>query len=153
MPISTAEIKEALNQCACETLENLAFTEVVLAEVASLHLMKDQCLGARISLGPVGTLDLVMEKDFLAEVGGILFNPGPEELAADNLLDTVNEILNIIAGRFLEKWHEGQSDFIMGLPVAHLDLDEWNALPIRWVFANEGKPALAVGLAPSGITG
>ena len=139
-------ITEALNQSVCETLENLAFTEVMVAPDTSLNLKPVQCLGTRISLGNLGTMDLVLEKNFLEEIGGILFNAGPEGLEPDALPDTLNEILNIIAGRFLEKLFQGQSDFTMGLPEPHFDLKEWNTLPIRWVFNNDTGTALAFGV-------
>ena len=143
------QIDEALNQCACETLENLAFTEILPLDATTLRMNPDQCLGARISLGPVGSLDLILEKGFLAEVGGTLFSVGPEGLEAEALPDTLHEILNIIAGRFLEKLFQNHSDFEMGLPIEHFDPDEWNALPTRRIYANEGKIALAIGLGPT----
>ena len=147
MAYSDAQIMEALNQSTCETLENLAFTELVSTAEAALSLAPDACLGARIPLGEEGTLDLILEKRFLGEVGGTLFSAGPESLGREALADTLNEILNIIAGRFLEKLHQGASDFKMGLPSEHADFREWNALPLRQVFSVEGAQVMGVGLA------
>lgn len=148
MDDAAAGISEILKRAACESLENLAFTEVSPRGESRLEAAQDRYAGSRIGLGTMGTLDLVIGRDLLEEIATVLFNP-PDGLSPEVLLDTQMEILNIIAGRFLEGVFRETSDFALGLPESHLDIGEWNSLPVRWVLVAEDGKELAVGMNPA----
>jgi hypothetical protein len=139
-----AALADALRDSACETLENLAFTELVPEPSGNLPGSGERVC-ARIGLGPDGRLDLILSKPLLAEIAGILFNL-EDEPDAGTLSDTLLEIANIIAGRYLEKRYEGGSDFTMGLPMARPDVDGWEALAVRMVLSAGPGRLLALGL-------
>jgi hypothetical protein len=144
---------DALRESACETLENLAFTELEPEPGTGLPARGDR-LGARIGLGPDGSLDVILSRALLAEIAGILFSSDSGSAAgepdAGMLSDTLLEIANIIAGRYLEKIYQGRSDFTLGLPAAKEDAEGWDALPVRLSLAAGPGRMLAVGLRPGG---
>lgn len=140
------EIADSLKAAASETLENLAFTELTSRPVDRIEGPQSKFKGARISLGTMGNLDMVIGLDLLAEIALVLFNPPGGDVEPEMLDDTLNEILNIVAGRFLYGIFQGKSDFALGLPEFHLDMEEWNSLPLRSVMVTDGGLELAVGL-------
>lgn len=143
------DISAILKQAASETLEKLAFTEVYPREDPHLQDSCDGFHGSRIELGTLGTMDLIIRKGLLEDIAGVLFNASGDGINGELLKDTHLEILNIIAGRFLEGIFRDNSDFVMGLPKMHLDIAEWNALPVRWVMVGDDGKELAVGLKPT----
>ena len=142
-----ATAKEALRESACETLENLAFTELGEEPGAALPPPGDR-LGARIGLGPDGDLEIVLSRSLLADIGAILFNAEADGLDEATLDDTLLEIANIVAGRFLEKRSGGKSDFILGLPRAGAEAADWETLPMRLSLVSGPGRVLALGLRP-----
>lgn len=138
---------EALRESACETLENLAFTELIEEPGAALPPSGDR-LGARIGLGPDGEMEFFLSRSLLSEIAAILFNLDEEGLDAALLNDTLLEVANIIAGRYLEKRRAGRSDFAMGLPGAGGDAADWEALSLRMSLSSGPGKVLAVGLRP-----
>jgi CheY-specific phosphatase CheX len=146
-------LSNALRESACETLENLAFTELAPEPEARLPEARER-LCACIGLGHDGSLDVVLSRPLLSEIASILFNLDAGEIDASTLDDTLMEIANIIAGRYLEKVHEGSSDFILGLPRVCADAVGWEALPVRLSLASGPDRLLALGLrAESGAAG
>jgi hypothetical protein len=136
---------EALRDSACETLENLAFTELSEEPGAALPPAGER-LGARIGLGPDGELDLFLTRPLLTEIAAILFNLGEEGVDAATLDDTLLEIANIVAGRYLEKLRGGKSDFILELPRALEGAPDWEAIPLRMSLASGPGKLLALGI-------
>jgi hypothetical protein len=137
-----------LRTVACETLENLAFTEVAPKPATELREAEGAYLGAKVSLGGLGTMHLFIARELLLEIAEVLYSPGPEGVDESFLPDTLSEILNIIGGRFLEVIHQGKADFGMGLPVRVTDVKPWSRLPVRWLLAAEGNKELGVGIDP-----
>ncbi len=148
MGSSAFDMSALLSMAASETLEALAFTEINPSIESSLQDGEHKYQGARISLGTMGNLDLIIEKDLLEEIAIILFNPPTGEIAPEMLSDTLNEILNIIAGRFLDAVFKGKSDFSLGIPEMHLDVKAWNTLPIKLVLLADAGKQLGVGISP-----
>ena len=148
MGTAAFEIAENLRSAASDTLENLAFTEITPREKNILDGDDEDYRGSRISLGTLGTMDLIIGRDLLAEIAVVLFNPPDGNVEPDMLADTLSEILNIIAGRFLEGVFKGKSDFSLGLPEIHLDTRAWNTLPLRTVLVADGGMELAIGMNP-----
>jgi CheY-specific phosphatase CheX len=150
MDYSVADFTETLRKAASETLETLAFTEINPREANFLTGASQTYRGSRITLGTLGAMDLVLGFDLLEEIAMVLFNPPTGKVDPEMLDDTLHEILNIVGGRFLESLFNGKSDFALGLPETHLDLKEWNSLPMRWVLVADGEKELAVGINPVG---
>jgi CheY-specific phosphatase CheX len=150
MDYSVADFTETLRKAASETLETLAFTEINPRDSNQLVGVLQKYRGSRITVGTLGVMDLILGLELLEEIAVVLFNPPTGKVEPEMLDDTVHEILNIIAGRFLESLFNGKSDFALGLPETHLDLKEWNALPMRWVLVTDGDKELAVGINPVG---
>jgi hypothetical protein len=144
-----ANALEALRDSACETLENLAFTELAEEPGAALPPPGDR-LGARIGLGPDGELDLFLTRPLLAEIASILFNLGEGDADAATLDDTLLEIANIVAGRYLEKLRGGTSDFLLDLPHALEAAADWEAIPLRLSLASGPGKLLALGVRSGG---
>lgn len=136
--------EEALRESACETLENLAFTELV-PEAEAVLPEPGERVCARIGLGPDGELDVVLSQALLSEIATILFNLEAEP-DAGILQDALLEIANIIAGRYLEKRHGDRSDFVMGLPSACEQPADWSARPLRMAMAAGPGRLLALAL-------
>jgi hypothetical protein len=141
-----------LKSSATETLENLAFTELDSAPNPTLEQGSARLQGAVIDLGTLGRMELILEQSLLEGVAEVLFNPPPGSLDTETITDTLKEILNIIAGRFLGSLFQGKSDFVMGLPEPHLDVAAWNTLRIRTLLISPEGGFLAVGLDANGIT-
>jgi hypothetical protein len=144
---------DALRDSACETLENLAFTELAEEPGAGLPPSGER-LGARIGLGPDGELDLYLTRPLLTEIAAILFNLGEDGIDAATLDDTLLEIANIVAGRYLEKLRGGKSDFVLELPRA-LDAapdaaPDWEAVPLRLSLTSGPGKLLALGIRSGG---
>lgn len=141
-------VPDLLRDAACNTLENLAFTELEPAPAGELPEPGEAILGARIALGADGILDLYVSLAFLREISEVLYSPGPGGLDESFLPDTLAELLNIIAGRFLEALHGGAADFAMGLPVPHDDIRAWSGLPVRLrLTAGDGRE-IGLGFRP-----
>jgi hypothetical protein len=144
-----ANASEALRDSACETLENLAFTELaeepgaVLPPPAGRH-------GARIGLGADGELDLFLTRPLLAEIAALLFNLGEGDVDAATLDDTLLEIANIVAGRYLEKLRGGASDFLLDLPHALEAAEDWEAIPLRLSLSSGPGKLMALGIRSGG---
>lgn len=142
------DLAMTLRSAAAETIENLAFTDLearpvaeVAADAAGLH-------GARIDMGTMGRMDLILDGALLNGVAETLYSPPAGGLDPAMVGDTLKEILNIIAGRFLEALFQGKADFVLGLPELHLDVAEWNSHRVRALLADPDGGLLAVGLAP-----
>lgn len=140
---------DALRDSACETLENLAFTELAEEPGAALPPQGDR-LGARIGLGADGELDLFLTRSLLTEIAAILFNQGEDGVDPATLDDTLLEIANIVAGRYLEKLRGGKSDFVLELPHALDGAADWDAIPLRLSLASGPGKILALGIRAGG---
>ncbi|HKP96757.1 MAG TPA: hypothetical protein VJ385_13450 [Fibrobacteria bacterium] len=146
---ATQNLSDILRRVSAETLENLAFTELADSHRTDFAGAADAYRGCRISMGTLGTLNLAVSHDFLTEIAGILFQ-GADGLDPSVLTeDALNELANIIAGRFLEALFQGGSDFEMGLPEPHLDGASWAAMPVKCVLQSPEGGEMAVGIAPA----
>lgn len=146
-------LSNALRESACETLENLAFTELEPEPAARLPETGER-LCACIGMGLDGSLDVVLSRALLSEIASILFNLEAGDIDPGTLDDTLLEIANIIAGRYLEKVHQGKTDFTLGLPAVCVDTADWEALPVRLSLVSGPGRLLALGLrAGSGAEG
>jgi CheY-specific phosphatase CheX len=103
-------------------------------------------------LGADGHLAIALSRPLLAGIASILFGLEEDGLDEPTLSDTLLEIANIIAGRFLQKVHGARSDFILGLPSAFGDEAAWDRFPVRLAFSAGPGRALAVGLSPGAGT-
>lgn len=116
------EIREdfvrALTLALTETLENLAFMEVVPSPNSVWTTAADQtlCVGLRI-LEPVqGELRLWAPSALIRKVAAIIFMRTEDEIDEALQLDIAAELINTLAGRFLSRLLIPSQPFQLGLP-------------------------------------
>ncbi|MHB1400202.1 MAG: chemotaxis protein CheX [Trichloromonadaceae bacterium] len=111
----------ALRLALSETLENLAFMEVVPSPNSIWTTAADQtlCVGLRI-LEPVqGELRLWAPSALIRKVAAILFIRPEDEIDQALQLDIAAELINTLAGRFLSRLLCPSQSFQLGLPESH----------------------------------
>lgn len=143
-------VEELLAAAACDSLENLAFTELEPAPEGEFA-GGGGYRGARIRLGTLGRLDLALEAPLLREVASTLYSLEAESLDDAVLDDAVQEILNIIAGRFLAGMPRGNAGNTLGLPVLHPETGDWRACPVKRLFRAAEGGHLALGFLPETV--
>ncbi len=140
--------EKALRESAYHTLETLAFTAMQDSGSDEIPLKKDS-VGARVSLGDDGLLDIFLNRPFLNEITAVLFCQYSDPLDDGIMNDTLLEIANVIAGCYMDKIHEGKSDFTMGLPVLLESASQWQAHPVRLTLESGPDRQISVGLIPT----
>lgn len=107
----------AMHMAVAETLENMAFMEVV-PTVKAINLDEDEMLMTSLLMhDPVqGEFRMVMPRGLLLRITEALFSLPVEEMTEQLATDTLLELLNTIAGQFLNAIFPGQV-YKLGLPV------------------------------------
>lgn len=107
----------AMAAAVIETFENLAFMEPeqvqdgrpVFGEAAI-------CYRLAIESPIAGWMCLAMEPTLAATIAGTVWSGDPAEVGEQLCRDTVAEILNTVAGRFMKEYIPGDQTFALGLP-------------------------------------
>ncbi|MBN2711841.1 MAG: chemotaxis protein CheX [Planctomycetes bacterium] len=110
---------EAVLEATSETLENMAFMEAVMAE-CRLDDFADQvfCWSAVPVLEPVkGTVTLMMSKSLAAMLTSAIMGLFDEEPEDTIICDSLAEVANTIAGRFVAMISPDDVTFKLGVPV------------------------------------
>jgi hypothetical protein len=116
----TVSAAEALSAVVVETLEKQAFLEPCPAPAGRELAEGEEHLWSRVELEdpPGGEILLVMPAALVRAIAGLACGgsdaPGEEEL----LGDTVGELLNTMAGGFMERMVPGNRAFTIGFPVS-----------------------------------
>lgn len=121
MSISKEEIKEAYVKAMQETLENMAFEQaLLLEEPIEADELEDEKIWAKLDMiDPVqGILYIKLCKDCAESLAeNILGMPEDEEGFSETMItDTVAELINTIAGRFMRSIVPEDYEFQIGLP-------------------------------------
>lgn len=107
---------QAMNVAAAETLENMAFVEVTPIRSCSLDQDAELMVVSLLMHDPVpGEFRLSMPRDLLLQIAETLYSMPLEELEELQLEDTLAELLNTLAGKFLNRVIPGEV-YRLGLP-------------------------------------
>jgi len=109
---------QAMQQAVSQTLENMAFTEVLEHfdpdyEIPATELVWTSLL---ISDPVQGEIRLAMSKTLLENLTATIFALELEEISPAQSKDIINELLNTIAGLFMTKLLEDDQSYAIGLP-------------------------------------
>lgn len=106
---------EALLTAVVDTFENLAFME---AEAATNGSLSDDHIRCRLAIkAPTeGQLELRIGKDLAKRIAGTVWSMQQDDIDEQMLRDTVAEILNTLAGRFMKNIVPEDRTFELGLP-------------------------------------
>ncbi len=126
------------------TLENMAFMEVLplSAEEREEHPVDEENIFAaqRVSRPLVGEFVLFMPKTMVQYVAEALYTQPKEELADHIQQDLLVEILNTVAGRFLNEYLSQDKIYKLELPKIVEEFNNDEKKPVkRWFFQMEGK--------------
>ncbi len=156
MAITAEQIDHSMTLAVVETLENLAFLEVYPAKEDSPELQETDALTASLLIhDPLqGELRLLMPQALASGICETVYNMSAEDLSAQMVNDTFAEIINIIAGRFMNEVLPGEQVYRLGLP----EIDQLEALdseiPSReWKFVVEEQPLSIIALGSNLLEG
>ncbi len=125
-----------------ETLENMAFMEVVHDESLEAEAADETLTAGLLSHEPVpGELRLTMPHSLLAKVAEAAYALPAESLEEQILKDLLAELLNTVSGRFLTLLLPPDQNYRLGLP----EIDGESALlpeaaERSWHFRMDGEP-------------
>ena len=107
-------LQEAMFEAASDTLENMAFMEVVPLK----DRRDEQKYFSRLEiLAPVeGVMTLIVSPQLSREIAEGLLDPDDEPPPVEMMLDTLAELLNTIAGGVMRKLVADDETFTLGLP-------------------------------------
>ncbi len=115
----SADLDQIVTTAIVETLENMAFMEVLAAPAESLQPVAEQTISVKQQLlEPVqGEFYLRMPRSLVGMIAEIIFTMAMEEMSEHQLDDVATELLNTIAGRFLNDYLPADETYKLGLPV------------------------------------
>lgn len=126
---------QAMQLAASQTLENMAFMEVMEHYDPSYEIPTDELTWSSLLISdPVqGEVRLAMTKSLLEKLTIAIFTLAPEDITQAQKDDTLHELLNTIAGLFMTNLLADNQTFQLGLPEAgHGELPELEANAISW---------------------
>ncbi|MCD4687978.1 MAG: chemotaxis protein CheX [Desulfuromonadaceae bacterium] len=134
-------MSEKLEQDVCRaiatTLENMAFMEVSQeVEGAKRYPAEEMAVTRLLVHDPVqGELYLLMPKPLLAKIVSSVYIMPEEELSEQMLLDMLGELINTVAGLFLNAYLPEDQTYSLGLPEQVLVGQEDSPFELkRWDF-------------------
>ncbi len=140
MVIIREDFARALAGAVTETFENMAFMEALPSTGSDLLCPDDQPLCVILPiLGPAqGELSLRAPNALLRKVAAVLFRCPEEVIEQLQLLDIAAELLNTLAGRFLNRLLSRDQIFQLGLPVQEQNTENTDDQRGRaWFFTAE----------------
>ncbi len=107
----------ALTAAVIETFENLAFMEPEEVQ-DGMPVFGDSAICYRLAIESpfAGWMCLAMEPGLAAIIAGTVWSGDQAEVGEQLCRDTVAEILNTVAGRFMKEYIPGDQTFALGLP-------------------------------------
>lgn len=111
---------QAMQQAVSQTLENMAFMEVLEHYDPSCTIPAAELAWASLLIAdPVqGEIRLAMSKTLLTKLTAAIFALDPEEISQAQMDDILHELLNTIGGLFMTKLLEDDQTYALGLPEA-----------------------------------
>lgn len=114
MNMEENHLQDAMFEAASDTLENMAFMQVVPIK----DRRDEQKYYSRLEiLAPVkGVMTLIVSPELAREIAEGLMDPDDEPPPVEVMLDTLAELLNTIAGGMMRKLVADDETFTLGLP-------------------------------------
>jgi len=115
---------DLLVDATLETIENMAFMEVVKSERTTPydeHLVRLR-LEILINSPFPGEMRLVLPMDLAIQFTKNMYNLSEEEITEDLMKDVLGELINIISGRLMADLIPGDQTFDLGLPLIGPDV-------------------------------
>ncbi len=111
---------QAMQQAVSQTLENMAFMEVMEHFDPDYEIPAEQLAWTSLLISdPVqGEVRLAMTKTLLEKLTAAIFALEPEEISQAQMDDILHELLNTIAGLFMTNLLADNQTFQLGLPEA-----------------------------------
>ena len=137
----------ALQSAVTETIENMAFMEVLLNPDAQWDPASEATLiGRQQMVEPLQCeMQLIIPNKLIGSITDVVHSLSDSEFKDDILQDVLAEILNTIAGRFFSAILPDEQAFQMGLPTVNTEKDAESELQKReWRFFVEGQPFIVV---------
>ena len=138
---------EAMRQAVNQTLENMAFTEVMDHYDPNYEIPEDQLTWCSLLISdPVqGEVRLAMSKDLTKKLTVAIFALDPEEISQAQMDDTLHELLNTIAGLFMTNLLTDNQTFQLGLPEAgEGNLPELEENAVTWKLMTDDEDPLQI---------
>jgi hypothetical protein len=136
-----APMDKAMLTAVAETFENLAFMEALPGDEDAVQTAQDECLQAALLFHePVqGEIRVAFPRELLTQVAATVFGLPAGECSDSTLHDVSAEILNTIAGRFMNELLPEHQVFRIGLPeigpaAAGDESEDWR----EWTFQADG---------------
>ena len=134
---------DLLVDATLETIENMAFTEVIRSEKTTPydeHLVRLR-LEILINKPFPGEMRLVLPVELAILFTKNMYNLGEEDITEDLMKDVLGEIINIISGRLMADLIPEDQTFELGLPLIGPDVFvQTEASSISVEFDAEGFP-------------
>lgn len=137
------DLLDLLVDATAETIENMAFMEVVGADKTTPydeHLVRLR-LEILINKPFAGEMRLILPMDLAIQFTKNMYNLTEEEITEDLMKDVLGELINIIAGRLMADLIPEDQTFELGLPLIGPDVfvqAEASSLSVE--FDAEGTP-------------
>jgi hypothetical protein len=137
-----ADLEVLVEKAVVDTLENMSFLEVLKAEGDdSLTSSAVESIAVKQQvLDPVqAEFYLLMPRDLIITIAQMIFTMPREEVSEQQAEDVATELLNTIAGRFLNAFLPTDKSYNLGLPVVQTIADgEQTIWRQKWWFQMEG---------------
>lgn len=110
------KLKEIITNAVMETLENMAFMEVIQIDQSASE-SPDLLRASILVHDPFPwELRLIMPRELAATIAETIYNPGDQQDIDKLLFDVLAELLNTIAGRVMAEVVSHENTFRLGLP-------------------------------------
>ncbi len=112
------KLEQDIYRAIATTLENMAFMEVSQEVEEARSYPAEEMAASRLLIhDPIqGELYLLMPKPLLSKIVSSVYNLPVEELTEQMLLDLLGELINTVAGLFLNAYLPGDQTYNLGLP-------------------------------------
>jgi CheY-specific phosphatase CheX len=152
LPSYTDPLDRALCTSVIETLENMAFMEAVAASGPAQSPISEDRFQAMLPVDAPfkGVLVIRMDGGLARKLAENIYGTPHEELGDQLVRDTVAEILNIVAGRFMTAVLPGEQAYQLGLPSLDQDAAHSPEPARQWLFRSE-EEFFAIVIAGDGL--
>ncbi len=149
--MSDEQIKSALKKAITETLENLAFIQLIEIDEPRLSDLGPDFLQDMLSVylpmkHEYGILIMSASGGILKETACNIFALEPGAVPGDDIIkDTLAEILNTVSGQFMRIITPGDQFYELGLPViGTFNLNGTNGSEVKCAFETESGDRLLI---------
>jgi hypothetical protein len=118
----SARVDQIVTTAVVESLENMAFMEVLAASEETLQSVTAEAISVKQQiLAPVqGEFHLLMPRPLVAIIAETIFTMAIEEVTEQQQEDVATELLNTIAGRFLNDYLPADEIYKLSLPAIEM---------------------------------